>query len=206
MTKRDKAEDRDQQILSRLAHIEHKVDSIDETNAFALRAEADKHKETVKKIFRHGKRRAQVYLAADGSRGVDEVAKHLGMKHQNVSPQLRILKEEGLLELVDATARMIFSIQRYLEDYFNRRGLSDPDQYAVNLAKLYDRERHGKTVHVFLSSMNRIRTVFYKRNSHTRREVLERRVLTLLDSRFKKKDYSSSQRQSPQELKHQESA
>ena len=101
---------------------------------------------------------------------------------------------------------MIFSIQRYLEDYFNRRGLSDPDQYAVNLAKLYDRERHGKTVHVFLSSMNRIRTVFYKRNSHTRREVLERRVLTLLDSRFKKKDYSSSQRQSPQELKHQESA
>jgi len=103
MTKRDKAEDRDQQILSRLAHIEHKVDSIDETNAFALRAEADKHKETVKKIFRHGKRRAQVYLAADGSRGVDEVAKHLGMKHQNVSPQLRILKEEGLLELVDAT-------------------------------------------------------------------------------------------------------
>ena len=105
MAKSDKAEDRDQQILSRLAHIEHKVDSIDETNAFALRAEADKHKETVKKIFRHGKRRAQVYLAADGVRGVVEIGRHVGMKTPNVSPQLRILKEEGLLELVDAPGR-----------------------------------------------------------------------------------------------------
>lgn len=96
---------------------------------------------------------------------------------------------------------MIFSIQRYLEDYFNRCGFSDPDQYAVNLATFYDRERHGKTVHAFLSAMNRIRTVFYKRNTQIRREVFNQKVLTLLDSKFKKKDYSSSQRQSPQELK-----
>jgi len=96
---------------------------------------------------------------------------------------------------------MIFSIQRYLEDYFNRCGLGDPDQYAVNLAKLYDRERRGKTVPTFLSAMKRIRTVFYKRNSHTQREPFERRILTLLDTKFKKKDYSSPQRQSPQELK-----
>jgi DNA-binding transcriptional ArsR family regulator len=105
MSNRDKAEDRDQQILSRLAHIEHKVDSIDETNAFALRADASRHMETIKNIFRRGKRRAQVYLAADGTRGVVEIARHLGMKQPNVSPDLKILKEEGLLELVDATGR-----------------------------------------------------------------------------------------------------
>ncbi len=35
---------------------------------------------------------------------------------------------------------MIYSIQAYLENYFNRCGLADPDQYAVSLAKLYDRE------------------------------------------------------------------
>ncbi len=101
---------------------------------------------------------------------------------------------------------MIFSIQRYLEDYFNRCGFSDPDQYAVNLAKLYDRERHGKTVDAFLPAMNRIRTVFYKRNLQVHREVFDRKILTLLDSKFKKKDYCSSQRQSPQELKHRASA
>lgn len=98
----NKGQDRDQQILSRLAQIEHKVDSIDETNAFALRAEADKHQNTVSKIFRKGKRRAQVYLAADGTRGVDEIAKHLKMKGPNVSRDLRHLKEEGLLEISDA--------------------------------------------------------------------------------------------------------
>ncbi|HEY4740428.1 MAG TPA: winged helix-turn-helix domain-containing protein [Candidatus Acidoferrales bacterium] len=133
-----KIEDRDQQILSRLAHIEHKVESIDDTNAFALRADADKHTETVKKIFQRGKRRAQVYLAADGTRGVVEIARHLGMKTPNVSPQLRILKEEGLLELVDAPGRQDFwakksidrtlRISKYLCDAYNLKldGRSEP--------------------------------------------------------------------------------
>ena len=105
MLKRENADDRDQQILSRLAHIEHKVDSIDETNAFALRADETKHMETVKRIFKRGMRRAQIYLAADRTRGVAEIAKHLGMKQPNVSREGKILKEEGLLELVDSTGR-----------------------------------------------------------------------------------------------------
>ena len=57
-------EDRDQQILRRLSNIEHKVDSLDQTTAFALRADAKRHFQTAKEIFR-GKRRAQVYLAAN---------------------------------------------------------------------------------------------------------------------------------------------
>jgi len=96
---------------------------------------------------------------------------------------------------------MIFSIQTYLEDYFNRRGLGDPDQYAVSLAKLYDSERHAKTVPAFLAAMRRVRTVFYKRNNHLQRNVFERKILTLLDGRFKKKDSSSSQARSQKELK-----
>jgi DNA-binding transcriptional ArsR family regulator len=94
--------DRDQQILDRLAKIEHKVDSIEQTNAFALRAEADKHFAEVKKIFKRSLRRAQVYLAANGIRSVHEIAAHLGMQRQNVGPDLRFLGEEGLLELVDS--------------------------------------------------------------------------------------------------------
>jgi DNA-binding transcriptional ArsR family regulator len=137
----DRADDRDQQILSRLAHIEHKVDSIDETNAFALRADADKHHETVKKIFRRGRRRAQIYLAADGTRGVVEIADHLKMKCPNVSPQLRILKEEGLLELVDTSGRRdiwakkaidrTLRISKYLCAEYNLK----PDGRANRIAK-----------------------------------------------------------------------
>lgn len=115
MANAKKADDRDQQILSRLAHIEHKVESIDDTNAFALRADAGKHTDTLRKIFRHGKRRAQVYLAANGTRGVVEIAKHLRMKTPNVSPQLRILKEDGLLQLMDAPGRQDFYAKKSID-------------------------------------------------------------------------------------------
>jgi DNA-binding transcriptional ArsR family regulator len=99
---RDQALDRDQQILDRLAKIEHKVDSIEQTNAFALRAEADKHFAEVKKIFGRSVRRAQVYLAADGVRSVEQIAIHLDMKRQNVGPDLKLLGNEGLLELAES--------------------------------------------------------------------------------------------------------
>jgi len=96
---------------------------------------------------------------------------------------------------------MIFSIQSYVEDYFNRRSLDDADQYGVALAKLYARHRQGKSVPEFLSAMRRIRTVFYKRNDFVDRESFDRRMLMLLDSRFKKKDSASSQKRSRKKLR-----
>jgi DNA-binding transcriptional ArsR family regulator len=138
MPKREQAENRDQQILSRLAHIQHKVESIDETNAFALRAEADKHMETVEKIFKRGLRRAQIYLAADGTRGVAEIAEHLGMKQPNVSPDVKILREEGLLALVGTSGRRdiwakksidhTLRISRYLCKKYNLKLDGRPDK------------------------------------------------------------------------------
>jgi DNA-binding transcriptional ArsR family regulator len=113
--KKNRNEEPFQQILSRLSQIEHKVESIDETNAFALRAEEDEHQKTVKNIFKRGKRRAQVYLAADGTRGVVEIAKHLGMKPPNVSPQLKALKYEGLLEIIDVPGRQDFWAKKTID-------------------------------------------------------------------------------------------
>ena len=92
--------DWNQQVLSRLGMIEHKVDSLEQTTAFALRAEAAKHQGTVKMIFGRSKRKAQVYLAADGTRGVQEVAARLRMKRQNITPELKKLQDEGLLEII----------------------------------------------------------------------------------------------------------
>lgn len=93
--------DRDQQILNRLARIEHKVDSLEQTTAFALRADSDKHFNSVKEIFGTSKRKAQVYLAVNGQKGVQELAQHLKMQRQNVGPELKSLAEEGLLEIID---------------------------------------------------------------------------------------------------------
>jgi Fic family protein len=102
MRRRDQSLDRDQQILDRLAKIEHKVDSIEQTNAFALRAESQKHFAEVRKIFGSSLRKAQVYLAADGIRSVQEIAEYLGMHRQDVGTALKHLGEEGLLELADS--------------------------------------------------------------------------------------------------------
>lgn len=93
--------DRDQNILNRLAKIEHKVDSLEQTTAFALRADSEAHFKEVKKIFKRGMRKAQVYLAANGSRNVGDIASHLGMKGPNVSASLKSLSEDGLVEIVD---------------------------------------------------------------------------------------------------------
>lgn len=128
--------DRDQQILNRLARIEHRVDSIDQTNAFALRADAQKHMDSVKKIFGSSKRRAQVYLATNGERGVQEIAAHLGMQRQNVGRELKELADEGILELVDIIdGRDIWSkkvidrtlrISRFLQDEFQLNSDGNP--------------------------------------------------------------------------------
>ncbi|MGO9589798.1 MAG: hypothetical protein ACLP3K_07100 [Candidatus Acidiferrales bacterium] len=82
---------------------------------------------------------------------------------------------------------MIFAVQRCLEDYFNQCGCGDPDLYALTLAELFDERRGGKSAKQFLAAMGRIRTIFYRRNSKLRRNSFERKVLSLLDSRFKKK-------------------
>jgi len=98
---------------------------------------------------------------------------------------------------------MIFSIQRDLEDYFNRGGFTDPDQYAIALAKLYDRGRQGKTSAAFLSSMRKIRTAFFRANNRVQRSTFERKVLSRLDGKFKKKAFFSSHRPSQRGLRHQ---
>jgi len=121
--------DRDQQILNRLANLQHKVDSIEQTNAFALRADAEKHLGSVRKVFGKSRRMAQVYLAANGDRTVGEIAELLDMKPPNVSPSLKRLQEEGLLEVsevgggshyyvktpLDRTIR----ISKYLRETYN---------------------------------------------------------------------------------------
>ncbi len=98
---RPPTEDRDQQILRRLANIEHKVDSLEQTTAFALRADAERHFESVREIFGNSVRRVQVYLAANGERAVQDIEDLLGMSQSAVSRELKRLQQEGLLEVCE---------------------------------------------------------------------------------------------------------
>ncbi len=87
---------------------------------------------------------------------------------------------------------MIFSIQHYLEDLFERRGLSDIDQYAVKLANLYGKFRHEVKRADFLRSMKRLRTVFFRNNPELDRSEYEESLLDLLDVRFSSKKKSNT--------------
>jgi hypothetical protein len=83
---------------------------------------------------------------------------------------------------------MIFSIQRYIEDYFQRRSLSDVDQYAVRVANSFAKRVQHPTDVELLKSIHRIRTVFFQNNSHLNRAEFESKLIQLMRSRFKKKD------------------
>lgn len=82
---------------------------------------------------------------------------------------------------------MIFAIQRFLEDRFDHRGLSDIDQYAVALANKYVTDRRGKSKPQFVASVRRIRTVFFKRNRKLNRGAFEAEIVGVLDRHFLKK-------------------
>jgi hypothetical protein len=82
---------------------------------------------------------------------------------------------------------MIFSIQRYLEDYIERRSLTDADQYAVKVANLYQQKRSELSDSDLLRALHRVRTVFFRSNPHLNRLDFERKLIGLLDSRFLKK-------------------
>jgi hypothetical protein len=118
----DTKKDRDQQILSRLASIQHKVDSIEQTNAFALRADKEKHENSLREIFKNGKRRAQVYLAANGTRSVQEIADLLKMKQPHVSRELKFLFLEGILEIASSSGG---------RDYWSKK----PLDYTIRITR-----------------------------------------------------------------------
>ena len=126
------SDDTNSEVLRRLAMIEAQVTSLDETSAFALRANRDEHMQTVRSIFGKSKLRAKVYLAANGKRRVQDIADLLNITKQAVSPHLLHLAEQGLLaplpngkEVYYAKKRLdrTLGISKYLRDEFK---LTDP--------------------------------------------------------------------------------
>lgn len=89
--------DADAEVLRRLANIEFQITSLDESTAFAMRANRPELLEAVDGVFGSSKQRAQVYVAANGKRSVNEIAALIGAKRPNISKHLQLLVDEGLL-------------------------------------------------------------------------------------------------------------
>ncbi len=136
MSKSD-TEDRDQQFLKRLANIENRVDSIDQTQAFALRANSEKHMDSVLEIFGKSDRRVQVYLAANGRRTVGEIAKMFSMTQPAVSRELLRIQKDGLLEVVDKVGSNI---------YYSKKAVDGTLRITRFLMKEYSFDKNGYPV------------------------------------------------------------
>ena len=85
---------------------------------------------------------------------------------------------------------MIFSIQHYIEDYFQRRNLSDIDQYAVRVANTFVDHLDEPNNKRLLKSLRRIRTFFYQNNEQLYRTEFELILAGQLRARYKKKTKS----------------
>jgi DNA-binding transcriptional ArsR family regulator len=140
---RDEGTDRNQVLLSRIAKIQHKVDSLEQTTAFSLRANSVRHLEEVGKIFGRSGRRARVYLAANGARSVQEIAQHLKVPRPNVSFELQRLAYEGLLEVVDTKGSSTVYAKTALARTLRIPGFVCK-QFSLELDGLRSRSRAGR--------------------------------------------------------------
>jgi DNA-binding transcriptional ArsR family regulator len=89
------------ETLRRLIRIDHKTDSMEDSLAWIVTANSPQLKSDLIKAFGSAVRRVQVYLALDGMRNVQEIAKHLGMKQPNVSRDLAWLKRKRLVDVLE---------------------------------------------------------------------------------------------------------
>src|SRR5438105_701170 len=81
----------------------------------------------------------------------------------------------------------IFSVQRFLEDHFERRGLADVDKYAVRIANAFERVGSSATDATLAVELSHVRTAFFRRNHDLNRKEFELRLAASLRRRFKKK-------------------
>lgn len=94
-------------VQRRLDELTWHVDSIDESVVLLARAQREAITEDILQRFkgRYGRvkeRMTRVYLALDDRRSQREVSQLTGIAESNVSLEIRGLKREGLIEIVEA--------------------------------------------------------------------------------------------------------
>ncbi len=73
--------------------------AIDSSMELLIKANRESILPEIMMFFGKSKRRVEVFLAVDGTRTVDDIARLLKMKGPNVSRELTNLKQEGLIEI-----------------------------------------------------------------------------------------------------------
>jgi DNA-binding transcriptional ArsR family regulator len=128
--------DHPSEILRRLIAIDHKADSMEDSLAWLVRANAPHLKDDLIAAFGKSERRVQVYLALDGKRNVGEVAAHLHIVPQNVTRALGWLKKKRLVDVTEADGEGVVYSKKFFDAVV---GLSE------SLAEKFGLDRDGRS-------------------------------------------------------------
>jgi hypothetical protein len=80
---------------------------------------------------------------------------------------------------------MIFSVQGFLQDHFNKRNLTDADQYAVTIANILA-SRAPANEKLLLRQIRKIKTSFFRINPALDRNAFEEKLAKTLHKKFRK--------------------
>ena len=92
------------EIAKDIREIKWHQEAIDSSMELLLKANRDAILAEILSFFGRSKRRAQIFLAVDGKRTVEDITKLLALQKPNVSAELTRLKNEGLIEIRKITS------------------------------------------------------------------------------------------------------
>jgi len=87
------------QLSQDIREIKWHQEAIDSAMEHLIRGNKGPILAEIMSFFGTSKRRAEVYLAVDGEKTVSEIARQLGMKGPNVSTDVSLLKDYGLIQV-----------------------------------------------------------------------------------------------------------
>lgn len=123
------------QLSQDIKEIKWHQEAIDSSMELLIRANKEPILAEILSFFGDSKRRAEVYLAVDGTKSVAEIADLLRMKQPNVSRELSILKDLGLIEVGPSTETTIVYKKRRIDRIL---GLSKELQRVFDLRERVD--------------------------------------------------------------------
>jgi len=126
----------DPQILEKLIKLDNRTDSMRHSLDWLVRASEPQLKEALIKAFGKSAVRVQVYLAVDGRKNVNDVAKALGLVRENVSREIAWLKKKELIAPIDADGRGTIYKKTQLDSIIH---------LSEDLARLFEFDKHGRS-------------------------------------------------------------
>jgi len=85
-----------------------KVESIDNFMPWLVRPNSKQLKEELLNFFKKKKRTAKVYLSIDGTRNVNQIAEVTSLAQPNVSIEISVLANKGLIESIIINGNTIY--------------------------------------------------------------------------------------------------